>query len=49
MNSLENMNAALNYIEENLTNKIDFKEVARLACSSEYHFKRVFSFLAGVF
>jgi len=42
------MNGALKYIEENLTNEIDFKEVARLAYCSEYHFKRMFSFLAGV-
>ncbi|WP_028548567.1 AraC family transcriptional regulator [Paenibacillus sp. UNC451MF] len=48
MNMLENMNRALNYIEENLADEIDFKEVARLAYCSEYHFKRMFSFLAGV-
>ena len=42
------MNGALKYIEENLTNDIDFKEVARLAFCSEYHFKRMFSFLAGI-
>ncbi|SEN22045.1 AraC family transcriptional regulator [Lihuaxuella thermophila] len=48
MDLLKRMNAALNYIEENLTNDIDFKEVARLAFCSEYHFKRMFSFLAGV-
>ncbi|KUO73088.1 MAG: AraC family transcriptional regulator [Clostridia bacterium BRH_c25] len=48
MDLLEEMNGALNYIEENLTDEIDFKEVARLAFCSEYHFKRMFSFLAGV-
>ncbi len=42
------MNGALKYIEENLTNEIDFKEVARIAFCSEYHFKRMFSFLAGI-
>ncbi len=42
------MNKALGYIEENLTNDIDFKEVAKLALCSEYHFKRMFSFLAGI-
>ncbi len=45
---LQNMNNAMKFIEENLTNDIDFKEVARLACCSEYHFKRMFSFLAGI-
>ena len=48
MDSLKGMNDALNYIEENLTNDIDFKEVARLAFCSEYHFQRMFSFLAGI-
>ncbi|MEW5553410.1 AraC family transcriptional regulator [Peribacillus frigoritolerans] len=48
MDSLKNMNGAIKFIEENLTNEIDFKEVARLAYCSEYHFKRMFSFLAGI-
>ncbi|OBZ17470.1 AraC family transcriptional regulator [Bacillus sp. FJAT-26390] len=48
MNLLENMNQALNYIEASLTEEIDFKEAARRAFCSEYHFKRMFSFLAGV-
>ncbi|TKC18942.1 AraC family transcriptional regulator [Robertmurraya kyonggiensis] len=48
MDLLQNMNKALNYIEENLTNEIDYMEVARTACCSEYHFKRMFSFLAGI-
>jgi AraC family transcriptional regulator len=48
MDSLKRMNDALNYIEENLDGEIDFKEVARLAFCSEYHFQRMFSFLAGV-
>lgn len=48
MDLLTNMNGALKYIEENLANDIDFKEVARCAFCSEYHFKRMFSFLAGI-
>jgi AraC family transcriptional regulator len=48
VDSLEKMNEALNYIEINLTNDIDFKEVARIAYCSEYHFQRMFSFLAGI-
>ncbi|MEC3654823.1 AraC family transcriptional regulator [Bacillus siamensis] len=48
MDSLKRMNSALTYIEENLTNDIDFKEAAKLAFCSEYHFKRMFSFLAGI-
>ncbi|MCC5429151.1 AraC family transcriptional regulator, partial [Clostridium botulinum] len=48
MDSLKRMNDSINYIEENLDDEIDFKEVARLAFCSEYHFQRMFSFLAGV-
>ncbi|MBA2872299.1 AraC family transcriptional regulator [Anoxybacillus calidus] len=48
MDLLKNMNRAIQYIEENLTHDIDFKEVARIAFCSEYHFKRMFSFLTGI-
>ncbi|GFM15277.1 AraC family transcriptional regulator [Bacillus sp. FW1] len=48
MDLLKSMNRALQYIEENLTHDIDFKEAAKLAFCSEYHFKRMFSFLAGI-
>ncbi|WP_100397781.1 AraC family transcriptional regulator [Bacillus sp. FJAT-44742] len=48
MDSLENMNGAISYIEDNLMHEIDFQEVSRIAQCSEYHFKRMFSFLAGV-
>jgi len=48
MNSLEQLNSALAYIEENLAGQIDLQEVALRANCSEYHFSRMFSFLAGV-
>lgn len=48
MDMLARVNGALSYIEENLTNSVDFKEAARIACCSEYHFTRMFSFLAGI-
>lgn len=48
MNSLEKLNAALRYIEDNLDGTIDYRAVAGHANCSEYHFKRVFSFLAGM-
>lgn len=48
MDSLKNMNQAIGYIEENIVNDIDFKKVAQRALCSEYHFKRMFSFLAGI-
>ncbi|PEJ57482.1 AraC family transcriptional regulator [Bacillus sp. AFS002410] len=48
MDLLKNMNDALVYIEENLTSTMDYKEISRRAFCSEYHFKRMFSFLAGI-
>ncbi|RUT47552.1 AraC family transcriptional regulator [Paenibacillus anaericanus] len=48
MDLLANLNGALQYIEENLDEDIDLKEAARLARCSEYHFSRMFSFLAGI-
>ena len=48
MDLLSRMNSAMAYIEENLTNDIDYSEVAKIAYCSEYHFKRMFSFLSGV-
>jgi AraC family transcriptional regulator len=48
VDSLERMNQALAYIEEHLADEIDFKQVEKLALCSEYHFRRMFSFLAGV-
>jgi AraC family transcriptional regulator len=48
VNELKKMNDAIDYIERNLTEEINYKEVARISLCSEYHFKRMFSFLAGV-
>ena len=48
MHSQERMNLALAYLEEHLDQEIDLDQVARIALCSEYHFQRVFSFLAGI-
>lgn len=48
MNVLQHLNDALDYIEKNLAADIDELEVARRACCSVFHFKRMFSFLAGI-
>lgn len=48
MDSFERLNTAMKYIEENLTGEIDGQELSRIAYCSEYHFKRMFSFLAGM-
>lgn len=38
---------AMDYIEDNLTETIDYEEVAKKCYSSSYHFQRVFSILCG--
>ena len=38
---------AIDYIEENLTETIDYESVAAQSFSSSYHFQRVFSILCG--
>lgn len=48
MDSLSGMNDALVFIEEHLTEHIDYSDVSRIAHCSEYHFKRMFSFLSGI-
>lgn len=48
MNPLKNMNAALDLVEANLTEPIDLAAAARVAGCSEYHFRRMFAFLAGL-
>ena len=48
MDSLSSMNNAMAYIEEHLTEDIDYSKISKIAYCSEYHFKRIFSFLSGV-
>lgn len=48
MNTLTQMNKAMRYIEQNLMGEIEFDEMSRIACCSEYHFRRMFSFLSGM-
>ena len=48
MDTLKQMNKAMKYVEENLMGEIDFDEMSRIAYCSEYHFRRMFSFLAGM-
>ena len=48
MDSLSSMNEALEYIEGHLTQDIDYNEISKIAYCSEYHFRRMFSFLSGI-
>src|SRR4030043_446739 len=44
----ERMNAALDYIEDNLAGEIDFTEAARRAACSTFHFQRIFFAINGL-
>ena len=48
MEWLTKMNAAIDYIENNLTDDIDFNIVAMKACCSSYNFQRMFSFITDI-
>jgi len=45
---LERLNRAVDYIERHLDQRIDGAELARITLMSEYHFRRLFSALAGI-
>ena len=45
---LERLNEALEHIESHLDQRIEVTELARIAMTSEYHFRRMFSALAGI-
>ena len=47
MDWIENLQNAIDYIEENITEKIDYEEVAKHAYSSSFHFQRVFGITCG--
>lgn len=48
MELLERMNRAVEYIETNLTNKIDYEKVANEIGYSIHHFQRMFSFITDI-
>ncbi|MFJ2030691.1 GyrI-like domain-containing protein [Streptosporangium sp. NPDC087985] len=45
---LERLNQAMEHIEQHLDQRIEVAELARIAVTSEYHFRRLFSALAGI-
>lgn len=38
---------AVDYVEEQITTELDYSEIAKQACSSSFHFQRVFGILCG--
>ena len=45
---LDRLNEAMAHIERHLDQKIEVADLARIALTSEYHFRRLFSALAGM-
>ncbi|WP_348665257.1 AraC family transcriptional regulator [Dubosiella newyorkensis] len=48
MEWIERLNQSMNYIEEHLTDEIDYDQLARIACCSTYHYQRMFTYMAGI-
>lgn len=48
MEWIERLNSAINYIEEHLTDEIDYEKLGEIACCSAYHFQRMFTYMAGM-
>lgn len=47
MDWITGIQRALDYTEEHLTGEVDYEAAARQACSSAFHFQRMFSMLCG--
>lgn len=48
MEWVECLNRTITYMEDRLTEEIDYEALARLACCSSYHYQRMFAYMAGV-
>jgi transcriptional regulator, AraC family len=48
MEWVERLNQSMNYIEEHLTDEIDYEQLGRIACCSAYHYQRMFTYMAGI-
>lgn len=48
MEWVERLNDSMRYIEEHLTEEMDYERLGRIACCSAYHFQRMFTYMAGI-
>lgn len=48
MEWITRLNNVINYIEEHLSDTLDYDEIAKLSCTSTYHFQRMFAYMADV-
>lgn len=47
MEWIDNLNKSIEYIEEHITDEVDYEQLAKIACCSAYHFQRMFAYLAN--
>ncbi len=47
MEWVERLNQSIAYIEEHLTEEIDYAQLGKIACCSSYHYQRMFTYMAG--
>lgn len=48
MEWVEHLNQSMAYIEEHLTDEIDYTALGRIACCSAFHYQRMFTYMAGL-
>ena len=48
MEWITRLNKTINYIEECLTDEIDYNRLAQIACCSSFHYQRMFAYMANV-
>lgn len=48
MEWIKQLNDTINYIEEHLTDEIDYGKLAQIACCSTFHYQRMFTYMAGI-
>ena len=48
MEWITRLNNAIDYIEENLTEELNYGKLGQIACCSPYHFQRMFGYMAEV-
>lgn len=47
MNWAKELQNAIDYIEEHLTDNVDYNEIAKIVCMSTFYFQRIFTVLCG--
>lgn len=48
MEWIDRLNSAIRYMEEHLTDEINYEQLGQIACCSSWHFQRMFSYMAGI-